>query len=205
MGKEEYLGSGSERIDSLLLFSAEIDKMTAIERRTLLVDRSRRENDAEHSWHIAVMAMLFEEYALEKPDVGRVSEMCAAHDLVEIYAEDTFAYDEKGNLDKAAREKEAADRLFGSLPDEKGKYLRALWEEFDAMETPEARLANVCDRLQPVILNLASGGRAWLQHDARVSRVRERVRIIGEVSPALGAWVEAQLARAVENGWLRNE
>ncbi|MBR4165034.1 MAG: HD domain-containing protein, partial [Lachnospiraceae bacterium] len=121
--------------------------MTAIERRTLLIDRSRRENDAEHSWHIAVMAMLFEDYAMESPDLGRVAEMCAVHDLVEIYAGDTFAYDEKGNLDKEDREKDAADRLFGSIPEEKGARLRALWEEFDAMETADAKYAACMDRL----------------------------------------------------------
>lgn len=202
MGKEEYLGSGSERIDSLLLFSAEIDKMTAIERRTLLVDRSRRENDAEHSWHIAVMAMLFEEYALEKPDVGRVSEMCAAHDLVEIYAGDTFAYDEKGNLDKAAREKEAADRLFGSLPDEKGKYLRALWEEFDAMETADAKYAACMDRLQPFLHNVLTGGHTWVEGKTSRAAVERRTAILREFMPALVPWLTANLDRAVERGWL---
>ena len=194
----------NERLNRQLSFLLEIDRMKQVLRQTLLSDGSRQENDAEHSWHLAMCAAVLAEDAPEA-DMARVLAMALGHDLVEIYAGDTYAYDDAGNATKEAREREAADRLYALLPAEQGAYWRGLWEEFDAMETPEARLANVCDRLQPVILNLASGGRAWLQHDARISRVRERVRIIGEVSPALGAWVEAQLARAVENGWLRNE
>ena len=119
MGMEGFLPSGNLRMDKQLKFAAEIDKMTGILRRTLLLDRSRRENDAEHSWHIAVMALLFEEYAKEPVDIRRAAEMCVVHDLVEIYAGDTFAYDTKGNQDKAAREAAAADRLFGQLPEER--------------------------------------------------------------------------------------
>ncbi len=195
----------NERLNRQLSFLLEIDRMKQVLRQTLLSDGSRQENDAEHSWHLAMCAAVLAEYAPPGTDMGRVLAMALGHDLVEIYAGDTYAYDDAGNATKEARERAAADRLYALLPAEQGAYWRGLWEEFDAMETPEARWANACDRLQPVILNLASGGRAWLQHDARVSRVRERVRIIGEVSPALGAWAEAQLARAVENGWLRNE
>ena len=195
----------NERLNRQLSFLLEIDRMKQVLRQTLLSDGSRRENDAEHSWHLAMCVAVLAEYALPGTDMARVLAMALGHDLVEIYAGDTYAYDDAGNATKEAREREAADRLYALLPPDQGAYWRGLWEEFDAMETPEARWANACDRLQPVILNLASGGRAWLQHEARVSRVRERVRIIGEVSPALGAWVEAQLARAVENGWLRNE
>ena len=195
----------NERLNRQLSFLLEIDRMKQVLRQTLLSDGSRRENDAEHSWHLAMCAAVLAEYAPPGTDMGRVLAMALGHDLVEIYAGDTYAYDDAGYATKEAREREAADRLYALLPAEQGAYWRGLWEEFDAMETPEARWANACDRLQPVILNLASGGRAWLRHDARVSRVRERVRIIGEVSPALGAWAEAQLARAVENGWLRNE
>ena len=100
MGMEAFIGSGNERLNSQLKFTGEIDRMTSVLRRTLLIDKSRRENDAEHSWHIAVMAMLFSEYAKEKPDIGRVVQMCVVHDLVEIYAGDTFAYDVTGNMDK---------------------------------------------------------------------------------------------------------
>ena len=103
MGIEDFLSSGNKRLDQQLKFTAEIDKMTSILRRTVLIDKSRRENDAEHSWHIAVMAMLFSEYAPEPVDVGRVVQMCVVHDLVEIYAGDTFAYDTEGNADKEIR------------------------------------------------------------------------------------------------------
>ena len=113
MGIEDFLPSGNDRLDMQLKFSAEIDKMTGIIRRTSLIDKSRRENDAEHSWHIATMAILFEEYAKEPVNVPRAVEMCVVHDLIEIYAGDTFAYDVKGNQDKAERENEAADKLFG--------------------------------------------------------------------------------------------
>ncbi len=149
MGIQGFLSSGDDRLDRRFLFTAEIDQMTSVLRRTLLLDRSRRENDAEHSWHIAVMAMLFSEYATEPVDIGRVVQMCVVHDLVEIYAGDTFAYDAVGNADKEAREKKAADKLFAMLPKEQGRMIRSMWEEFDAMETADAKYAACMDRLQP--------------------------------------------------------
>ncbi len=127
MGIDDLLLSGNERLDAQLRFTVEIDKMTSVLRRTLLVDGSRRENDAEHSWHIAVMALYFAEYAVQKPDVLRAAEMCIVHDLIEIYAGDTFAYDVTGNLDKADREAASADKLFAMLPAEQGAHIRALW------------------------------------------------------------------------------
>ena len=153
MGMEDFLESGKVRLDQQLKFPAEIDKMTSVLRRTVLIDQSRRENDAEHSWHIAVMALLFEEYAIEKVNVSRVALMCVVHDLVEIYAGDTFAYDPKGNEDKEEREAKAADKLFGQLPEEQGKMIRDLWEEFDAVETADAKYATCLDRLQPFLHN----------------------------------------------------
>ena len=141
MGKKDFLYGKNERINRQLLFSAEIDRMTAIARRTMLIDKRRRENDAEHSWHIAVMAMLFGEYAAEPVDLGRAVQMCVVHDLVEIIAGDTFAYDLEGNADKEEREKAAADQLFAELPEDQGQMIRSLWEEFDAMETADARYA----------------------------------------------------------------
>ncbi|MBR3041440.1 MAG: HD domain-containing protein, partial [Eubacterium sp.] len=128
MGIQDFLSSGNIRMDQQLKFTAEIDKMTSIIRRTSLIDKSRRENDAEHSWHIAVMAMLFEEYAKEPVDVSRAVKMCVVHDLIEIYAGDTFAYDVAANVGKADREREAADKLFAQLPSEQGKMIRELWE-----------------------------------------------------------------------------
>ncbi|MBR6256321.1 MAG: HD domain-containing protein [Lachnospiraceae bacterium] len=202
MGIESYLPSGKARLDQQLKFAAEIDKMTGILRRTLLVDHGRRENDAEHSWHIAVMAMLFEEYAKEKVDVGRVARMCVVHDLVEIYAGDTFAYDVKGNEDKEAREAEAADRLFGQIPVEQGKMIRELWEEFDAMETADAKYAACLDRLQPFLHNTLTGGHTWVESGTKRPSVEKRMAIVKEFMPEVYGWVEANLDRAVEEGWL---
>ena len=141
MGLEAFIKSSNLRLDQQLRFTAEIDKMTSILRRTMLVDGSRRENDAEHSWHIAVMALIFEEYAVEPVNVSRAVKMCVVHDLIEIYAGDTFAYDVAGNADKAEREAAAADKLFAQLPAEQGTEIRSLWEEFGAMQTPDATYA----------------------------------------------------------------
>ena len=202
MGIEEFLPSGKVRLDQQLKFTAEKDKMTGILRRTLLVDQSRRENDAEHSWHIATIAMLFEEYATEKVDIGRVCKMCLVHDLVEIYAGDTFAYDPKGNADKANRETEAADKLFSQLPEEQGKMIRDLWEEFDAMETPDAKYAACLDRLQPFLHNTLTGGHTWVENGTKRSDVEKRMSIIKDFMPEVYDWVSVNLDRAVENGWV---
>ena len=146
----DFLESKNIRLDQQLRFTAEIDKMTSILRRTMLIDGSRRENDAEHSWHIAVMALIFEEYATEPVNINRAVKMCVVHDLIEIYAGDTFAYDAAGNADKAEREAAAADKLFAQLPKEQGEEIRLLWEEFDAMQTPDAKYAACMDRLPAV-------------------------------------------------------
>lgn len=202
MGMEDFLPSGNLRMDKQLKFAAEIDKMTGILRRTLLLDRSRRENDAEHSWHIAVMALLFEEYAKEPVDIRRAAEMCVVHDLVEIYAGDTFAYDTKGNQDKAAREAAAADRLFGQLPEEQGSMIRSLWEEFDAMETADAKYAACMDRLQPFLHNTLTDGHTWVEGGTNRAAVEKRMAVIGEFMPEVYKWISANLDRAVEKGWL---
>ena len=159
MGIEDYLSSGNLRLDQQLRFTAEIDRMTSVYRRTLLISGERPENDAEHSWHIAVMALLFKEYCVEEPSVERAIKMCVVHDLIEIYAGDTFAYDVSGNASKADRENEAADRLFAQLPSEQGAEIRALWEEFDAMETVDAKYAACLDRIQPFLHNTLTEGR----------------------------------------------
>jgi len=204
MGIENFLSSGKIRLDQQLKFTAEIDKMTGVLRRTLLVDKSRRENDAEHSWHIAVMAMLFEEYAVEKVDVARVVKMCVVHDLVEIYAGDTFAYDVKGNEDKAERENMAADKLFGQLPKEQGQMICNLWKEFDAMETPDAKYAACLDRLQPFLHNTLTDGHTWADGKTSRAAVEKRMAIIKEFMPEVYEWVSDNLDRAMEKGWLKS-
>lgn len=203
MGIEDFLSSKNTRLDQQLKFSAEIDKMTSIIRRTSLVDRSRRENDAEHSWHIATMALLFEEYATEPVDVSRVVKMCVVHDLIEIYAGDTFAYDEKGNEDKAERENQAADKLFSQLPAEQGDMIRALWEEFDAMETADAKYAACMDRLQPFLHNTLTEGYTWIESGTKRASVEKRMAVIKDFMPEVYKWVSDNMDRAVESGWLK--
>lgn len=200
---DNFLSSNNTRLDQQLKFTAEIDKMTSILRRTVLIDQSRRENDAEHSWHIAVMAMLFSEYAKETVDIGRVVKMCVVHDLVEIYAGDTFAYDTAGNKDKEEREKKAADKLFGELPEEQGSMIRELWEEFDKMETSDAKYAACMDRLQPFLHNTLTAGHTWAEGETNRSSVEKRMEIIRDFMPEVYKWIEANLDRAVERGWLR--
>lgn len=203
MALTDFLSSGNIRLDQQLKFSAEIDKMTGVFRRTLLIDKSRRENDAEHSWHIAVMAMLFEEYAVEKVDVGRAAEMCVVHDLVEIYAGDTFAYDPKGNEDKEKREAEAAERLFKQLPEEQGVMIRELWEEFDAMETADARYAACLDRIQPFLHNTLTDGHTWVEGGTNRAAVEKRMAIVKDFMPEVYKWISANIDRSIEKGWLK--
>ena len=200
--KEALLSSGSEELDSLLLFTAEIDKMTGVSRRTLLLDRSRRENDAEHSWHIAVMSAIFSDFAREPVDTDRAVRMCLVHDLVEIYAGDTFAYDRAGYADKAAREAAAADRVFSMLPGGRGGELRALWEEFDAMETPDAKYAACMDRLQPFLHNTLTGGHTWVEGRVSRSQVEARMAVIMDFMPMLWPWIEDNIENGVKNGWI---
>ncbi|MCR5105768.1 MAG: HD domain-containing protein [Eubacterium sp.] len=203
MGIEDFLASGNERLDQQLKFSAEIDKMTRIIRRTSLIDRSRRENDAEHSWHIAAMAMLFEEYAKEPVNVSRAIEMCVVHDLIEIYAGDTFAYDAKANEDKAEREKKAADKLFSQLPQEQGKMIRDLWEEFDAMETSDAKYASCMDRLQPFMHNTLTEGFTWAESGTNRASVEKRMAVIRDFMPEVYKWIDVNIEKAIAMGWLK--
>ena len=203
MGIEDFLSSGKARLDQQLKFTAEIDKMTSIIRRTSLIDKSRRENDAEHSWHIAVMAMLFEEYAVEPVNVSRAVKMCVVHDLVEIYAGDTFAYDTVGNADKADREKEAADKLFAQLPVEQGKMIRELWEEFDAMDTSDSKYAACMDRLQPFLHNTLTEGFTWKEGGTSRASVEKRMSVIKEFMPEVYKWIEDNINRAIAEGWLK--
>ncbi len=202
MGIQDYLESKNERLDRQLLFTAEIDRMTDILRQTMLISGKRRENDAEHSWHIAVMAMLLTEYAAEPVDIGRVVRMCVVHDLVEIEAGDTFAYDTQGNIGKAERERIAADKLFSRLPEDQGSMIRGLWEEFDAMETPDAKYAACVDRLQPFLHNVLTDGHTWRSGKVARASVEKRISVIREFMPEVYRWMEANIEQAVENGWL---
>jgi putative hydrolase of HD superfamily len=184
-------------------FLVEIDKLKHIFRQTYLINQSRKENDAEHSWHLAVSAILLYEYADEpKPDLLRVIKMVLIHDLVEIDAGDTYAYDTAAALDQAERERRAADRLFGMLPADQSQEFRQLWEEMEARQTPEARFAAALDRLQPFIWNYRTQGRAWQEHGVTSDRVYTRMRPVVDGSARLWELTEAILREAVAQGYL---
>jgi putative hydrolase of HD superfamily len=162
-------------LDAALEFFMEIDRLKSVERRNWLADGSRRENTAEHSWHIGVAALVFAPFAAEPVDVGRAVAMALAHDIVEIDAGDTFAYDVgEAAASKEAREQEAATRLFGLLPADQGGHLRELWDEYERGDTPEARFVMALDRMAPMLLNIAEGGSTWTEHGITRERVIER-------------------------------
>lgn len=190
------------RLERQVRFLLEADALKHVERRSWLVDGSRRENSAEHSWHVALLALVLSEHAEEPVDALRVVQMMILHDLVEIDAGDTFRYDDAGAKDKAEREARAADRLFALLPPDQGRTLRALWEEFEAGESPEARFAAAVDRLMPLLQGHATEGRTWREHGVTADRVRQRNAPIGDASKALGELAHARIEDAVARGWL---
>lgn len=194
-----------ERLKQQMDFLLEVDKLKFINRQTYLSDGTRRENDAEHSWHLALMAVLLSEHADEEVDLPKVITMVLIHDLVEIDAGDTYAYDEAGKQTQRIREEKAADRIFAMLPKDQGEKFRALWEEFDAYETPEAKFAHVCDNVQPLMLNHATGGKSWRERGIRRSQVEKRNSRVGESSRTMKAYVEGILDKNVEKGNLKNE
>ncbi len=163
-----------ETLEQLFDFFREIDKEKQIGRQTWLTGAKRKENDAEHAWHAAIMAILLSEYANETIDVLKTVTMILIHDIVEIDAGDTYAYDEVAKETQREREEKAADRIFGILPKEQGKRLRELWEEFEAQETPEAKFARTLDNIQPMMLNDATGGKAWREHGVHKTQIMNR-------------------------------
>ena len=174
-----------DRIAQQFAFLVEADKLKKIIRRTSLIDLSRRENSAEHSWHLVLTAMLMREHTSVEFDLLHALEMLTIHDLVEIDAGDTFAYDAAGQATKAQRELDAAERIFGLLPPDQASYLRALWEEFEARETPESRFSNAMDRLQPLLQNARSDGGSWRTHDLTRDQVLERMAPIESALPTV--------------------
>lgn len=174
----ESSGRSLARVSDLhatMAFFMELDRLKGVERRNRLADGSRRENTAEHSWHLGMAAIVFAPFAIEPIDVAKAVAMALSHDIVEIDAGDTFAYDDGDHAaSKVAREQEAADRLFGLLPEAHGAYLRALWDEYERGDTPEARYVMAIDRMAPMLLNMAEGGTTWREHDITTDRVIER-------------------------------
>ena len=194
-----------ERLKKQMDFLLEADKLKFITRQTYLSDGKRKENDGEHSWHLALMAVLLSEYSKEKIDLVKVITMVLIHDIVEIDAGDTYAYDAVGNQSKREREVKAADRIFNILPQDQAEKFRQLWEEFEAYETPEAKFAHVCDNVQPLMLNDATDGLAWREHDVKKSQVLQRNRRTGEGSQVLMEYINRILDKNVESGNLRDE
>lgn len=190
------------RLAAQLAFLTEIDKLKLVQRRSPLMDSSRRENSAEHSWHVAMAAITLAEYAEAPVDVDRVVRMLLIHDIVEIDAGDTFAYDSQGRQDQASREEAAAARLYGLLPDDQVAEMQALWREFDARESAAARFAHAIDRLLPVLHNFATGGGAWRAHGVHRALVAQRMEALREPSPKLWTYVDALLDEAVARGYL---
>ena len=178
-----------QRLDQQFEFVIEIDKLKQVLRQTAIMGGERRENSAEHSWHLGVMALTLAEYAGDAVEILRVVRMLLVHDLVEIDAGDTFCYDAQANLSKAAREQAAAARIFGLLPADQGRELHALWEEFEAGETAEARFANALDRLQPLLHNYHNQGGTWRAHGITRDAVLRRMAPIQEGAPRLWPYV----------------
>lgn len=193
------------RLEKQLQFILEIDKVKKIIRQTPLSDASREENDAEHSWHIALMAYLLQEYVEEPVEVSKVMLMVLIHDLVEIDAGDTYAYDEEGAKTKDERERKAADHIFGMLPEDQGMYLKALWEEFEAYETAEAKYAHLLDNFQPLLLNDAAGGISWTEHQVKKSQIYKRNEKVEETSATIWKCMQDKIDKHIQAGHVLDE
>lgn len=190
------------RLAAQLAFVLEMDKLKLVLRQTLLVDGSRRENDAEHSWHIATMAFLLAEHADSGIDAGRVAKMLLLHDVVEIDAGDAFIHDEAAQAAKASLEEAAAERLYGLLPPDQAAELSALWYEFEARQSADARFAHSLDRLQPLLHNFATQGGTWKEHAVTASQVEKLLPRIEGGSKALADYARSLIAEAVRRGYL---
>ena len=193
------------RAERQLAFLVDADRLKGVVRQTLLCDGSRRENSAEHSWHLALMASVLAEHAEGAVDIPRVIHMLLIHDLVEIDAGDTFAYDTAANVDREARERLAAERIFGQLPPEQARTTRELWEEFERQATPDARFAVALDRLQPLLNNHHSSGGSWRTHNITRAQVLRRMEPIRRGLPALWPTVESIVAHNCTLGHIRDD
>ena len=179
------INAANNRLSQQIRFLVEADKLKAVSRRTPLVDGSRLENSAEHSWHLVLTAMILRQYSAMAIDLLRVLEMVAVHDLVEIDAGDTFAYDTAGQLTKTEREAAAAERVFGLLPEDQRQHVAELWDEFEAQQSPESRFANALDRLQPLLQNAHAGGGSWMTHDLHRDQILKRMAPVESAMPDL--------------------
>lgn len=185
-----------------LKFITEIDQLKLVLRQTLLMDQSRRENSAEHSWHLAIMAIVLADYAPAPVNLSKVLKMVLLHDIVEIDAGDVFCYDVQGNVGKEDRECAAASRIFGLLPPEHAQEFRQIWDEFEAKQSVDAQFATALDRIQPFLHNLQTEGGTWTLHRIKKDQVLQRMAPVKEGTPELWTWVEEAIAQAIEEGLL---
>ncbi len=192
-----------EPLDSQVGFVLEADRLKTVLRQSTLTDRSRRENSAEHSWHLALMALVLAEHAPPGTDLGKVMAMLVLHDLVEIDAGDLFVYAaQPQQVRQAEAERAAADRLFRILPPLQAATLRALWDEFEERATAEAKFARALDRLQPMLINMVTDGGTWAAHGVTADQVLARVALIEDGSPSLGAYARDMIESALDRGIL---
>ncbi|MDQ8179662.1 HD domain-containing protein [Pelagicoccus sp. SDUM812005] len=197
------MSSHSSRLAQQMAFIIEADKLKNIFRQSYISDRSRRENDAEHSWHLSLMAITLYEHANDPNlDLLKILRMVILHDIVEIDAGDTYIYDEAHKQDQAEREQKAADRLFGLLPPDQATEFRSAWDEFEAGASPEARFAKAVDRLHPMLLNYLAGGITWSKHGVVASQVRAINHKIGDGSDTLWEYAQGLIEKAIASGTL---
>jgi len=193
----------NDRFKQQIEFILEIDKLKHVLRRTILMDQSRRENSAEHSWHIALTVMVLSEYARDADiDFFRVIKILLIHDLIEIDAGDTYCHDEEGKKDQAQRERLAADRIFNLLPSDQAGIFRDLWNEFEERKTPESRFANALDRVQPFLHNYFTGGQTWQKNGINSGQVKARMQPVDDGAPELWNYVNSLIEDAVRKGYL---
>ena len=193
------------RLEQQVNFIVEIDKVKNIFRQTYLADANRKENDAEHSWHLAISAFLLKEHVKEDVDLLKTILMVLIHDLVEIDAGDTYAYDDVGAQTKREREEKGAERIFGMLPEDQGTYFRELWEEFEAYESADAKFAHLLDNFQPLLLNDASNGKSWEEHGVKKSQIYKRNEKMEETSVPVWEYMKALIQKHIEHGHVKDE
>jgi putative hydrolase of HD superfamily len=203
MKSEDWLQKIDGRLAAQLRFLIAADRLKSVTRACSITDGSRRENSAEHSWHLTLFALVLKEWAVGAVDVSRVVEMLILHDLIEIECGDTPIFETAAAATQAAREQEAADIVFGMLPEDQGRALRAGWEEFEAAETVDAKFAKALDRLQPILLNHVIGGGSWTDYQVDITRERALTQRIAKGSPTLWAAANAVFEDAVAKGWMK--
>ncbi len=191
------------KIDRQMDFIIEIDKLKNVFRQSLISDGSRHENDAEHSWHLCMLAITLEEYAEEGTDILKCIKMALIHDIVEIYAGDTYLYDEEGNKDKSEREMKSAEKIYGLLDESQKKEFLKLWREFDEGETKEAVFANILDRIQPITLNYLTKGEMWIKNGIRKEQVLNKAwRVFKLAHPDISEYMMRIIDESVKKGYL---